>query len=187
MNKLFNSDTLTETQKNALFAFGDTSTIGTGCNLIIAASMCEGELTGSILTSIVDLIETSEITDGEFRQLMDQLRHETTERTIAMELQYQHMPGKLANHIYWRELVRMRILAAFGNEKCGITVTRLCYIEHVTVVPGLKQIIHGLIKEIAAMNAYHPETYQDMLKKARKVEEIWKIKVDELGYFTVKD
>ena len=187
MNKLFNIDTLTETQKNALFAFGDTSTIGTGCNLIIAASMCEGKLTGSVLTSIVDLIETSGITEEEFRPLMDQLRHDTTERTIAMELQYQHMHGKLANQIYWREIARMRILAAFGNENFGITVTRLCYIEHVTVTPGLKQIIHDLVKEIAAMNAYRPKTYQDMLKKARKFEEIWKIKVDEWGYFTIKD
>lgn len=45
MNRLFNSITLTETQKNALFAFGEKDKVGTGANLIIAASMCEGKLT----------------------------------------------------------------------------------------------------------------------------------------------
>ena len=43
MNRLFNSITLTETQKNALFAFGEKDKIGTGANLIIAACMCEGQ------------------------------------------------------------------------------------------------------------------------------------------------
>ena len=33
MNRLFNSITLTETQKNALFAFGKKDKIGTGVNL----------------------------------------------------------------------------------------------------------------------------------------------------------
>ena len=48
MNRLFNSITFTETQKNALFAFGEKDKIGTGANLIIAACMCEGELTKRI-------------------------------------------------------------------------------------------------------------------------------------------
>ena len=33
----FNVNTLTETQKNALFAFGEKNKVGTGCNLMIAA------------------------------------------------------------------------------------------------------------------------------------------------------
>ena len=68
MNRLFNSITLTETQKNALFAFG------TGANLIIAACMCEGELTKAILMNLADLIESVGITDEEFEQLIYQIR-----------------------------------------------------------------------------------------------------------------
>ena len=69
MNRLFNSITLTETQKNALFAFGEKDKIGTGANLIIAACMCEGELTKAILMNLADLIESVGITDEEFEQI----------------------------------------------------------------------------------------------------------------------
>jgi hypothetical protein len=37
------------------------------------------------------------------------------------------------------------------------------------------------------MNVFHLEKYQDLLTEARKVDELWRIKVDDLGYFTVKD
>lgn len=74
MNRLFNSITLTETQKNALFAFGEKDKIGTGANLIIAACMCEDELTKAILMNLADLIESVGITDEEFEQLIYQIR-----------------------------------------------------------------------------------------------------------------
>ena len=74
MNRLFNSITLTETQKNALFAFGEKDKIGTGANLIIAACMCEGKLTKAILMNLADLIESVGITDEEFEQLIYQIR-----------------------------------------------------------------------------------------------------------------
>ena len=34
---------------------------------------------------------------------------------------------------------------------------------------------------IAEMNVFHPEKYQDLLNEARKVDEHWRIKVDDLG------
>ena len=81
----------------------------------------------------------------------------------------------------------MGILSAFGNEKCELTVTGLFYIEHAMAVPALKEADHSLIIGISVMNKHHPETYQDMLKEARKVDDIWRIDVDETGYFTVKE
>lgn len=80
-----------------------------------------------------------------------------------------------------------KILAAFGNEKCGNTVLRLNYVEHVTVDPDLKKIIHDLTSQIATMNVFHPEKYLDLLAEARKVDELWRIKANDLGYFTIKD
>ena len=65
MNRNFNLPGLTETQKNALFAFGEKTKAGTGCNLMIAASMCEGDLTKAILMNLADLVETVGITDEE--------------------------------------------------------------------------------------------------------------------------
>ena len=86
--------------------------------------MCEGALTESILTGLIDLIETSGITKEEFVELMWLLRYET---------------------------------------------------------------VQSLITGISAMNKHNPETYQDMLKESRKVDDIWRIDVDEAGYFTVKE
>ena len=31
-----------------------------------------------------------------------------------------------------------KILAAFGHDECGVTIRRLCYVEHVTVDPDLE-------------------------------------------------
>ena len=63
MNAFLNNSTLTETQKNALFAFGEMDKTGTGVNLMIAASMCEGELSKAILMNLSDLVESVGITD----------------------------------------------------------------------------------------------------------------------------
>lgn len=111
MNRNFNLPRLTEAQKNALFAFGEKTKAGTGCNVIIAAR--------------------------------------------------------------------------FGHDECGVTIRRLCYVEHVTVDPDLKQIIHDLCSHVATMNVIRPEDYQELLTEARKVDELWRIKEDDLGYFIV--
>ena len=187
MNRLFNSITLTETQKNALFAFGEKDKIGTGANLIIAACMCEGELPKAILMNLADLIESVGITDEEFEQLIYQIRLETEENIISMEKHYQEMTGKRSADRSWRDFARKKILATFGNESCGNTVLRLNYVEHVTVDPDLKQIIHDLTSQVATMNVFKSEKYPDLLTEARKVDELWRIKTDDLGYFIVKD
>ena len=187
MNRLFNINTLTETQKNALFAFGEKDKVGTGCNLMIAAAMCEGELTRTILLVLADLIESVGITDEEFEELIYQIRHETAENIMNMEKHYLNTTGKRPAALPWRSFAQKKILAAFGNEKCGNTVLRLHYVGHVTVDPDLKQIIHDLTSQVATMNVFHPEKYADLLRDARQVDELWRIKVDDLGYFTVKD
>ena len=97
------------------------------------------------------------------------------------------MTGKRSADRSWRDFARKKILAAFGNESCGNTVLRLSYVEHVTVDPDLKQIIHDLTSQVATMNVFKSEQYQDLLTEARKVDELWRIKTDDLGYFTVKD
>lgn len=183
----FNSITLTETKKNALFAFEKKDKIGTGANLIIAACMCEGELTKAILLNLADLIESVGITEEEFEQLIYQIRLETEENIISMEKHYQGMTGMRSADRSWRDFARKKILAAFGNESCGNAVLRLGYVEHVTVDPDLKQIIHELCSQVATMNVFKSEKYQDLLTEARKVDELWRIKTDDLGYFTVKD
>ena len=64
---------------------------GSGVNLIIAACMCEGELTRAILMNLADLIESVGITDEEFEQLIYQIRLETEENIISMEKHYQEI------------------------------------------------------------------------------------------------
>ena len=187
MNRNFNFPRLTETQKNALFAFGEKTKAETGCNLIIAASMCEGELTKAILMNLADVIETVGITDEEMEQLLYQVRAETAESIMNIEKDYEGWTGKKPGAHPWRDFARKKILAAFGHDMCGITIRRMCYVEHVTVDPDLKQIVHDLASQVATMNVFHLEKYQDLLTEARKVDELWRIKVDDLGYFTVKD
>lgn len=186
MNAFLNNSTLTETQKNALFAFGEMDKTGTGVNLMIAASMCEGELTKAILMNLSDLVESVGITDEEFEQLIYQIRLEAAENIMNAEKHYQAKAGEKSDAFSWRNLIRNKILATFGNERIGTTLINLSYVEYVTVDPDLKQIIHDLTSQIATMNVFHPEKYPDLLTEARKVDDLWKIKTDDLGYFTVK-
>ena len=102
-------------------------------------------------------------------------------------MDYEGWTGKKPGAHPWRDFARKKILAAFGHDMCGITIRRMCYVEHVTVDPDLKQIVHDLASQVATMNVFHLEKYQDLLTEARKVDELWRIKVDDLGYFTVKD
>ena len=185
MNRNFNLPRLTETQKNALFAFGEKTKAGTGCNLIIAACMCEGELTKAILMNLADVIETVGITDEEMEQLLYQVQTETAENIMNMERDYEGWTGKKSGALPWRDFAKKKILAAFGHDECGVTIRRLCYVEHVTVDPDLKQIIHDLCSQVATMNVFRPEDYQELLTEARKVDELWRIKADDLGHFTV--
>lgn len=186
MNTLFNTNTLTETQKEALFAFGEKDKIETGCNLMIAASMCEGQLTEAILMNLTDLIQSVGITDEEFEDLLYQVRLEVAENITNMEKDYQGWTGKKVDALPWRSFARKKILAAFGNESCGKTVLRLHFIEHVTVDPDLKELVHDVASQVATMNVFHPEKYPMLLAEARKVDELWKIRIDDLGYFTEK-
>ena len=187
MNAFFNSKTLTETQKNALFAFGEMDKTGTGVNLMIVASMCEGELTKALLMNLSDLVEGVGIADEEYEQLIYQIRLEAAEKIMNAEKHYQKNAGKKSDVFSWRDIARKKILAAFGNEGIGTTLIRLSCVEYVTVDPDLKRIIHYLTSQIAIMNVFHPEKYPDLLAEARKVDDLWKIKTDDLGYFTVKN
>lgn len=94
MNRNFNLPRLTESQKNAPFAFGEKTKAGTGCNLIIAASMCEGELTKAILMNLADVIETVGITDEEMEQLLYQVRAEAAQNITNMERDMRGGPGR---------------------------------------------------------------------------------------------
>ena len=186
MNAFLNNSTLTETQKNALFAFGEMDKTGTGVNLMIAASMCEGELTNAILMNLSDLVESVGITDEEFEPLIYQIRLEAAENIMNMEKHNQAKAGEKSDAFSWRDLARKKILATFGNERIGTTLIRLSYVEYVTVDPDLKQIIHDLAAQVAQMNVFHLEKYPELLAEARKNDDFWKIRVDDLGYFTVK-
>ena len=137
--------------------------------------------------NLAGLIESVGITDEEFEQLIYQIRLETEENIISMEKHYQEMTGKRSADRSWRDFARKKIIAAFGNKSCGNTVLRLNYVEYVTVDPDLKQIVHELCSQVATMNVFRPEDYQELLTEARKVDELWRIKTDDLGYFTVKD
>ena len=187
MNYSFNISTLTETQKNALFAFGENGKTATGCNLMIAANMCEGQLAGAILMNLADLIDSIGITEEDFEELLYQIRLETQENIMNMEKDYLSRTGKAAGDLPWRDFARKKILAAFGNESCGTTIRRLAYVEEVTVDPDLKAIVHDLAAQVAQMGIFKSEKYPELLKDARKVDELWKIRIDDLGYFTVKD
>lgn len=187
MNQYFNIATLTETQKNALFAFGEKDKVATGCNLIIASSMCEGQLAGLILMTLADLIETAGITEEEFEEVLYDVRLETEMNITEMEKDYLGMTGNKPGALPWRSFARKKILAAFGSNSCGETVRRLAYIEHVTVYPDLKKLVHDLAVDIAQMNVFHQEKYPALLEDARQTDELWKLRVDDLGFFRVKE
>jgi hypothetical protein len=187
MNRLFNINTLTETQKNALFAFGEKDKVGTGCNLMIAAGMCEGQLSGVILMVLADLIDSVGITNEEFEQLLYQIRMETNENIMNMKRDYLDRTGKAIGDLPWRAFARKKMLATFGSDDCGETVRRLAYIHHVTVDPDLKKIVKDLGTEIGQINVFHPEKYPELLAEARKVDELWRIRTDDLSFFTVND
>ena len=137
--------------------------------------------------NLSDLVESVGITDEEFEQLIYRIRLETAEKIMNAEKHYQAKAGEKSDAFSWRDLARKKILATFGNESIGTTLIRLSYVEYVTVDPDLKQIIHDLTSRIATMHVFHPEKYQELLKEAQAVDERWKIKVDDLGYFTVKE
>lgn len=183
MNLNFNITTLTETQKNALFAFGEKGKVATGCNLIIASSMCEGQLAGLILMNLADLIESVSITEEEFEQLLYEVRLEVEMNITEMEKDYLGMTRKKSGALPWRTFARKKILATFGSDSCGETVRRLAFIEHVTVYPELKKLVHDLTADIAQMNVFHPEKFPALLDEARQTDELWKLRVDDLGFF----
>ena len=62
---------------------------------------------------------------------------------------------------------------------------RLSYVEHVTVHPELKEVVHDLTVEIAHMNVFHPEKLPALLEEARRTDELWRLKADDLGFFHV--
>ncbi len=63
---------------------------------MIAASMCEGDLTKAILMNLTDLVETVGITDEEMEQLIYQVRTETAENIMNMEKDYEEWTGEKA-------------------------------------------------------------------------------------------
>ena len=187
MNRLFNINTLTETQKTALFAFGEKDKVGSGCNLMIAASMCEGQLSGAILMVLADLINTAGITNEEFEQLLYHIRLETDVNIMNMERDYLGRTSKDTGDLAWRGFARKKILAAFDSDDCGETVRRFAYIHHVMVDPDMKKVVKDLGTEIGQINVFHPEKYPELLAEARKIDELWRLRTDNLGFFTAND
>ena len=186
MNQYVNINTLTETQKNALFAFGQPDKTATSCNLKIAASMREGDLTGAILMTLMDLINSAGITADEFTELIQEIRLETEANIQQMEKDYLERTGKVCGDLPWRGFARRKILAAFGSDSCGHTVSRLDFVHHVTVDPEVKKLVPDLRNQVADMNVFRQEAYPALLAEARKMDDLWRIKTDDLGYFTVK-
>ena len=178
----FNSNIFTETQKNALFAFGEPDKTATCCNLVIASSMCEGELTAIILMELVYQIEEAGITEEEFSQLVQEIRSEIYDNVEIMECEYKEKYRKPSAELHWKGFAQKKILSAFGNESCGETVVRLRYVEHVTTDPEIKEIVHELADKVAGMNTFYPEKYDALLKEARKVDELWRLKATDVGF-----
>jgi len=94
---------------------------------------------------------------------------------------------KILNTINFKKSMKYNPFAYIRSEKNILklvqTIIENTFIEHVTVYPELKKLVHDLTADIAQMNVFHPEKFPALLDEARQTDELWKLRVDDLGFF----
>ena len=165
---MMNFNALPETQKLALFAFGEPDRIGTESNLLIAAAMADKPHISSLLSVLVDLLESNEMTDDDFTQLFWNIRSEINARMSRYEEAHLKITGELCEEYAWKGLAKLRFLGYFGHDQAKFTMKRLAFVERAMPDPELQSVVHELMSEIGIMMVFNPEDYPRMLRKSRK-------------------
>lgn len=136
---MMNFNALPETQKLALFAFGEPDRIGTESNLLIAAAMADKPHISSLLSVLVDLLESNEMTDDDFTQLFWNIRSEINARMSRYEEAHLKITGELCEEYAWKGMAKLRFLGYFGHDQAKFTMKRLAFVERAMPDPELQR------------------------------------------------
>ncbi len=120
------------------------------------------------LSILIDLLSDDEMTDEVFIQLFWHIRHEITARICQYEENHLRITGELSQGHAWSDMAKLRFLGYFGNEEPKFTMKRLAFIEQAMPDPDLQRVVHDLMSDISMAMVWHPENYQEMLRKGRK-------------------
>ena len=173
---MINFNALTKTQKLAIFSFGEPDRLATETNLLVASAMVDKPRVSTLIAVLIELLESDDMTDEDFKQLFWNIRKEFTSRMSRYEELHLQMTGDLCEDYAWAKMAKQMFLGYFGHDKAKFTMKRLAFVEKAMPDPELGKIVHELMSDISMMMVFHPGDYSGTLRKARKFLEFCETK-----------
>lgn len=137
---------ITQNERNAIYAFGQPSRVGTICHLLLASELIEDEKDAAMLPALADMI--MEVSDEGWKQDFYTIKHRKETIMNQMVLDWQEGTGDMETERPWKPVAKAMIMDKFGSADPTDTIIRLMLVEHLTVEPMIKDVIGELLDEL---------------------------------------
>lgn len=137
---------ITQTERNAIYVFGQADRIGTICRLLLASELIEDEKDAAMLPALADRI--LEVSDEDWQQDFYTIKHRKETIMNQMVLDWQEATGDIMTARPWKPVAKAMIMGKFGSVDPTDTIIRLTLIQHLTTEPMIKDVIGELLDEL---------------------------------------
>lgn len=156
---------INQNQRNALYAFGMPSRVGTICNLEVISHLIVGEKDAAMLRSLATALWS--VPDEEWKEDFYAIKIRKERIMTQLVLDYQAETGDIMTARPWKPLAKTMLMGKFATLDVVGTQTALMQLEYLTVEPMLKDVIRELLGDIEN-NDINDLTYEEALKAGEK-------------------
>lgn len=152
---------INQNQRNALYAFGMPSRVGTICNLEAVSNLIVDENDAAMLRSLATALWS--VPDEDWKEDFHTIKIRKERIMMQLVLDYQAETDDILTARPWKTFAKTMILGKFATLDVVGTETSLLQLEYLTVEPMLKDVIRELLDDIEN-NDINGLPYEEALK-----------------------
>lgn len=144
---------LTQSQRNAIFAFGQADRYGTVCHLEGASALMEHEEKTEELHRLATWILFGDFSDEYWTELYHMIKHQKEIALTQAMTEWHKKFGYEEITQPWSENARNRLIEAIASPSCRLTYLRLKLAQYLATDPMVRDIIQKTILELRDHNS----------------------------------
>lgn len=160
---------LTQSQRNAIFAFGQADRYGTVCHLEGASALMEHEEKTEELHRLATWILFGDFSDEYWTELYHMIKHQKEIVLTQAMTEWHKKFGYEEITQPWSENARDRLIEAIASPSCRLTYLRLKLAQYLATDPMVRDIIQKTILELRDQYSDGSEDYELLLEQCTDV------------------
>lgn len=160
---------LTQSQRNAIFAFGQADRYGTVCHLEGASALMEHEEKTEELHRLATWILFGDFSDEYWTELYHMIKYQKETALTQAMTEWHKKFGYEEITQPWSENARDRLIEAIASPSCRLTYLRLKLAQYLATDPMVRDIIQKTILELRDQYSDGSEDYELLLEQCTDV------------------